>query len=183
MGVIIGLFWFICVLMAWPIGPIEVIALIVFIGYAVTYSLHVAHSYGSGDATGWKACGSMPASGIRVARYKRTAFALASIGSAALGSAVTTAGCSIFLLLCKLTIFTKLGAVALTVTLLSIFAALVPLPAALLTTGPRYPGPLSLRNLMNRSSFVAKSKARRERDQLADGQLQQTGAPGQLEEL
>lgn len=32
--------------MGWSLGPIEVIALIVFVGYAVTYSLHIAHKYG-----------------------------------------------------------------------------------------------------------------------------------------
>ena len=32
--------------MGWALGAVEVIALIVFMGYAVTYSLHIAHKYG-----------------------------------------------------------------------------------------------------------------------------------------
>jgi len=42
--------FFITTMMGWAIGPLEVIALIVFIGYAVTYSLHIAHKYGSDAA-------------------------------------------------------------------------------------------------------------------------------------
>merc|ERR1712146_426116 len=46
LGVIFCLAFFIIVIMGWALGAIEVIALIVFIGYAVTYSLHIAHKYG-----------------------------------------------------------------------------------------------------------------------------------------
>eukprot|EP00930_Biecheleria_cincta_P001250 TRINITY_DN102399_c0_g1_i1.p1 TRINITY_DN102399_c0_g1~~TRINITY_DN102399_c0_g1_i1.p1 ORF type:complete len:2057 (+),score=335.66 TRINITY_DN102399_c0_g1_i1:535-6171(+) len=164
LGVIFGLFWFIAVLMAWPIGPIEVIALIVFIGYAVTYSLHIAHRYGNSDAESWTEEGRIKGTSTR--RYKRTAFALGSIGFAALGSAVTTCGCSVFLLFCTLTIFKKLGAVVLAVTLMSIFAALVPLPAGLLLVGPAYPGPLSISYFCNREAYVAQRRAAREKDKL-----------------
>eukprot|EP00929_Paragymnodinium_shiwhaense_P080470 TRINITY_DN41972_c0_g1_i1.p1 TRINITY_DN41972_c0_g1~~TRINITY_DN41972_c0_g1_i1.p1 ORF type:complete len:1498 (+),score=339.93 TRINITY_DN41972_c0_g1_i1:169-4662(+) len=138
--VVIGLAWFITVLMGWPIGAIEVIALIVFIGYAVTYSLHIAHKYGSDEAEHKITEGFEDLSGNDIYRYQRTTFALQSIGAAALGSAVTTAGCSVFLLFCTLTIFKKLGAVVLAVTLMSIFTALIPLPAALMMLGPARPG-------------------------------------------
>merc|ERR1719272_972811 len=73
-------------------------------------------------------------------RYQRTGFALKSVGSAAMGSAMTTAGCSVFLVCCTLTIFQKLGAVVLAVTLMSILTALGPLSAALLLFGPLEPG-------------------------------------------
>jgi hypothetical protein len=131
--------FFIISIMGWPIGPVEVIALIVFIGYAVTYSLHIAHKYGSGDA--------LRHSGPRLElretaaiRFQRTEYALKSIGSAALGSAATTVGCATFLLFCTLTIFQKLGGVVLVVTVISIFIALVPLPALLFIVGPVQPG-------------------------------------------
>jgi len=45
LGIISGLAFFIVVVMGWAIGPIEVISLVVFVGYAVTYSLHIAHNY------------------------------------------------------------------------------------------------------------------------------------------
>lgn len=46
LGVIIGLTFFMVVVMGWAVGPIEVISLVVFVGYAVTYALHVAHIFG-----------------------------------------------------------------------------------------------------------------------------------------
>ncbi|CAE7871107.1 unnamed protein product [Symbiodinium sp. KB8] len=128
MLVVCILFWFIVVVMGWPIGAIEVIALIVFIGYAVTYSLHIAHRYGSTDAQD----ALIDVTDADVTRFVRTVYALGSIGRAALGSAATTAGCSIFLVFCTLTIFQKLGGVVLVVTLMSIGVALIPLPATLL---------------------------------------------------
>lgn len=48
--VIIGLAFFIVVIMGWKIGLLEVIAIVYFIGYAVTYSLHIAHKYGHSEA-------------------------------------------------------------------------------------------------------------------------------------
>merc|ERR1719329_801827 len=50
LGVIAGLAFFIVFVMGWLIGPIEVIALVVFLGYSVTYSLHVAHSFSEVDS-------------------------------------------------------------------------------------------------------------------------------------
>eukprot|EP00435_Cladocopium_sp_Y103_P011691 s2735_g3.t1 len=164
--VVFALTWFIVVVMGWPIGPIEVIALIVFIGYAVTYSLHIAHRYGSSDVQ-QELTLSGDSSDIR---FLRTVFALGSIGRAALGSAVTTAGCSIFLVFCTLTIFKKLGGVVLVVTVMSIAVALIPLPAALLWFGPVRPGRCfcfypteTYENLMNsREKYVQDLEKRKE---------------------
>jgi hypothetical protein len=49
LGIIAGLAFFMVVLCGWKIGPIEVVSLVVFMGYAVTYSLHIAHNYGEVD--------------------------------------------------------------------------------------------------------------------------------------
>merc|ERR1719229_734048 len=49
LGVIIGLAFFMICLAGWSLGPIEVIALIVFVGYSVTFSLHIAHIYHEED--------------------------------------------------------------------------------------------------------------------------------------
>lgn len=43
--VVAGLAFFITGLMGWGVGAIEVISLVVFVGYAVTYALHIAHNY------------------------------------------------------------------------------------------------------------------------------------------
>lgn len=45
LGVISGLSFFIVSIMGWLLGPVEVIALVIFVGYSVTFSLHVAHIY------------------------------------------------------------------------------------------------------------------------------------------
>lgn len=136
MQVVCGLAFYIVCVMSWTIGAVEVIALIVFIGYAVTYSLHVAHKYGDEDASE----DVTSVSTQQDVRRHRTAYALRSIGGAALGSAATTVGSSTFLLFCQLTIFLKLGGVVLAVTLWSIVTALATLPATLLLVGPTKPG-------------------------------------------
>jgi len=118
---------------------VEVIALIVFIGYAVTYSLHIAHKYGSHDALKLSVA-RLDLDESDAVRFQRTEFALKSIGIAAMGSAATTIGCSTFLLFCTLTIFQKLGGVVLAVTIMSIFTALLPVPAILFCAGPLQPG-------------------------------------------
>eukprot|EP00435_Cladocopium_sp_Y103_P060718 s43_g22.t1 len=48
-GVVTSLAFFMVVIMAWTVGPIEVISLVAFVGYSVTYSLHVAHIYGEAN--------------------------------------------------------------------------------------------------------------------------------------
>jgi predicted RND superfamily exporter protein len=45
LGIISGLAFFMVVVMEWKIGAIEVISLVVFVGYSVTYSLHIAHNF------------------------------------------------------------------------------------------------------------------------------------------
>jgi len=137
-GEISGLAFFIVVVMGLAIGPIEAIALIVFIGYAVTYSLHIAHKYTSSEALGELAPPGLE-EGAAI-RAQRTAFALKSIGGATLGSATTTIGCAIFLLFCTLSIFRRLGGVVLAVTVMSILSAFGPLSAALFIAGPLRPG-------------------------------------------
>jgi len=149
LGVICFLAFFITTLMGWEIGPIEVIALIVFLGYAVTYSLHVTHKYEGHEALKMARPTHREMSEGQIVRYQRVFWALKSIGGAALGSAITTIGCSIFLVFCTLTIFQKLGGVVLIVTLVSITTALCPLPALLLVIGPVHPGLRSMRECPN----------------------------------
>lgn len=151
LGVIVGLAFFMVVIMDWSIGPIEVIALVVFLGYSVTYSLHVAHNYseicgddprllanlralppanGGEEATGWRAYA--PAD----VRLVRTRLAVMHVGGATLSSAVSTLGSSAFLLFGVMKIFAKLGGVVIAVTALSICCALVALPTTLMLIGP-----------------------------------------------
>jgi hypothetical protein len=138
--IIVGLAFFMVCIMGWKLGPIEVIALVAFVGYAVTYTLHVAHHY----------CYAKPAlpKGARPSkkwfREARVKIAVWKIGGAALGSAATTLGASVFLLFCTMRIFTKLGTVVCAVTILSVIFALLVFPALLMIIGPAGPPPMTV---------------------------------------
>lgn len=163
MGIMSGLGFFIVVVMGWKVGPIEIIALVVFIGYSVTYALHVAHSYsrvGEDDhdlkfAQAWEARkrrggdrGTPPqALDAKTLRFARARVAVLRVGSANCSSAISTMGSSAFLLQCTINIFVKLGAVVIAVTAISLLFALVALPAVLMLVGPS-PGPLRKRMQM-----------------------------------
>lgn len=162
LGVITGLAFFMVVVMGWALGPIEVISLVVFVGYSVTYSLHVAHIYGEVDdqepaedrlceavvqSEDRKAPPSTPPAlevsnpevveaTAQESRMVRARKAVLRIGISTLSSTLSTAGASAFLLLATMQIFTKLGLVVLVVSVLSCLASLVVLPASLIICGP-----------------------------------------------
>eukprot|EP00929_Paragymnodinium_shiwhaense_P052509 TRINITY_DN26305_c0_g1_i1.p1 TRINITY_DN26305_c0_g1~~TRINITY_DN26305_c0_g1_i1.p1 ORF type:complete len:1264 (+),score=242.41 TRINITY_DN26305_c0_g1_i1:417-4208(+) len=227
LGIISGLAFFMVSVCGWEIGPIEVVSLIIFVGYSVTYALHIAHNYNEVAANDtdmrlahFHACergrsryadrhkrlllhvatGDSPkepkddretskdsrhsreaskdsrhsfpslashdsdaaspgtaalADRLDVSpekarhlakrlgelspgelREARARMAVLHVGGATLSSALSTLGSSLPLLLCTLTIFIKLGAVVIAVTVLSIVFALVVLPAALAVCGP-----------------------------------------------
>jgi hypothetical protein len=141
----------IIVVLDWSVGLIEVVAIIYFVGYAVTYSLHVAHKYASNsyiqaepdDEAFARQLATDQESDRPKIRYLRTVYSLKAIGGAALGSAITTSGAAFFLTFCTLTIFTKLGGMCLAVSVLSAIMAIGPLPAVLLSFGPIGPGACS----------------------------------------
>ncbi|CAJ1371717.1 unnamed protein product [Effrenium voratum] len=163
--VIIILCFFITAVMGWEVGLIEVIAFIYFIGYAVDYTLHMVYKYGSREALAeedqvWLG----PDREYASQRLQRMSFALKTMGSATMGSAITTAGSSLFLVFCTLTIFAKLGAMCFTVTISSIIFALCPLGSYLITFGPVRPGHCG------RCSFNPQRFAIGHKSQLADRQ-------------
>lgn len=132
-GVTICLAWFMVAIMGWGIGPIEVLGLIVFVGYSVTYSLHIAHKY----KYHVRHC-PVTERGDNPAKLREDAvdYALHTMFSAVMGSAWTTMGSSIFLLFCTLVIFVKLAVVLFVVTAFATIFALLTLPAMLLACGP-----------------------------------------------
>jgi len=83
---VIGLAFFIIVVMQWQIGLIEVVAIIYFIGYALNYSLHIAHKYASPEALTLEPLQEVPGGQLAAVRFQRTTFSLKSIGGAVLGS-------------------------------------------------------------------------------------------------
>jgi len=153
--IILGLAFFMICLMGWAVGAVEVISLVVFVGYSVTYSLHIAHNYSEaqqGDTqfagivkklvrknrswSGAESEGSKYTVNPRGYREVRTRMALQHVGGAVLSSATSTVGSAMFLLFCTLNIFVKLGLVVIAVTVLSIVIAVVALPAGLIRFGP-----------------------------------------------
>jgi predicted RND superfamily exporter protein len=165
--IILGLAFFMTCIMGWEIGAIEVISLVVFVGYSVTYSLHIAHNYSEarpldpkfksmvgtlvrkhgGSWSGVEQSGAEGAAGssatpgefrLTASGYREvcTRMSVLHVGGAVTSSATSTVGSAMFLLFCTLNIFLKLGLVVMAVTLLSIFFAVVGLPAILVRFGP-----------------------------------------------
>lgn len=150
LAVIAGLCFFMVVLMGWAVGAVEILSLVIFVGYSVTYSLHIAHNYGKAeeeddpfreqyDKTSIYADRESEEDGrrpnqawlMRRERVSRTRLSVGRIGGATLSSAMSTILSSLILLDCTMRVFTKIGKVIIAVTTLSILCALVALPATL----------------------------------------------------
>eukprot|EP00927_Polykrikos_kofoidii_P031016 TRINITY_DN26681_c0_g1_i1.p1 TRINITY_DN26681_c0_g1~~TRINITY_DN26681_c0_g1_i1.p1 ORF type:complete len:1328 (-),score=143.38 TRINITY_DN26681_c0_g1_i1:40-3963(-) len=144
--VICGVLFFIVVITRVAFGPTVVIGLIVFLGYSVTFSLHVAHHYGQ-EVAASEAAPTCRAEKL-ARRAQRARFAVETIGGVVLGSAVTTVGSSFFMLFCTLQIFQSFGSVSMVVATLSAFTAMVHLLAGLVACGPTTPGCSSGRSIL-----------------------------------
>jgi len=153
-----GLAFFMISVMGWLIGPIEIIFLVVFLGYSVTFGLHMANSYNQArtscaEVLKFEAISRRPRARQRSAepvllaelphldsaaerRRARTRMAVIHVGGAILSATVSTIGSSIFLLFCSLVLFIRLGCVIICVTCLSLVSTLLVLPAVLLLLGP-----------------------------------------------
>jgi len=163
-----GLAFFMISVMHWAFGPIEIIFVLVFLGYSVTFGLHMAHNYSQVQekdpqlhkverhiglkARRSRSCSKSshddPEMGKEEPepdailqtpaefRKARTRMAVLRVGGAILSSTVSTIGSSIFLCLCTLTLFVKLGLIVIAVTVLSIVFTLFVLPAVLMLLGP-----------------------------------------------
>jgi len=134
MLIVVSLLFFMVTVMQWAVGAIEVVALIVFLGYMFTFNLHISHAYihapgpSRGDHNGRAT--------LLNERFRRIRYALVSMGQSLIGSATTSVGCALFLIFCTLQFFVKFGLVILSVTVLSLVYALLFLPALLLVCGP-----------------------------------------------
>mmetsp|Transcript_25377 Transcript_25377/g.46000 ORF Transcript_25377/g.46000 Transcript_25377/m.46000 type:complete len:1626 (+) Transcript_25377:95-4972(+) len=134
-GVTICLAWFMIAVMGWLVGAIEVLGLIVFVGYSITYSLHIAHKYQEHMDQSDKSLTK------KERRREAVSHTMKCMAGAVVGSAVTTLGSSFFLFFCTLVIFVKLATVLFAVTFFAMVFATVGLPAALLVCGPTsHPG-------------------------------------------
>jgi hypothetical protein len=180
-----GLLFVMTVMLGWALGPIEIVFVIVFLGYSVTYGLHLANNFAAVsrhdveiaavelrfpskrpamddemefdeddpdeplalsphvagfhvDDTSKASKPPVPAEmSEREFRFARVRIAVLHVGGAILSSTVSTVGSSIFLLMCTMNIFIRLGFVIMTVVALSILMTLISLPAVLMVCGPR----------------------------------------------
>eukprot|EP00746_Dinoflagellata_sp_MGD_P088094 gnl/MRDRNA2_/MRDRNA2_34889_c0_seq1.p1 gnl/MRDRNA2_/MRDRNA2_34889_c0~~gnl/MRDRNA2_/MRDRNA2_34889_c0_seq1.p1 ORF type:complete len:1263 (-),score=175.40 gnl/MRDRNA2_/MRDRNA2_34889_c0_seq1:61-3849(-) len=120
--VISGLSFFMVAIMQWAIGAIEAISLVAFVGYSMTYSMHIANIF---KLQAKQALSSQSADVSEVCIKA----AVLQIGGAIVGSAITTLISGFFLLFCTLQVFFRQGIVVLIVTVLSVALALLMLPA------------------------------------------------------
>jgi hypothetical protein len=102
----------------WALGPLEVISIIVFLGYSMTYSIHIAHAY-------------IEASEEVQSGQQRMRLALLRLGPATISSALTTLSTCIFLANCVSVIFVRFGIVLFVITVQGVLAALSVEPAFL----------------------------------------------------
>lgn len=139
-AVIICLAWVIAVVAQWPIGAFEVLGLIIFVGYSITYAIHILHKYQEHLRD------LQHIEDPKERRREAVTQCLQVMAGAIMGSAMTTLGSSAFLLLCLLVVFVKIAGILVAVAALSSIYALVALPTALLVIGPSEPwGLFSLR--------------------------------------
>lgn len=183
--IVLSLLFIMLVIMKWELGTIEVLSLIIFMGFAVDYCLHIAHKYHScqvvsvtshsellehdvrkAPESSWSCCsraGTTPPSAVCAVqhrssvkmaprlslqeesllsknrtqeRFERTRYAITSIGSSVVGSALTTLLSSAVLTLCEIHVFFKIGIVIMAVTLYALIYALLSLTAMLMIAGP-----------------------------------------------
>jgi len=105
----------------WQFGAVEAVGLIVFVGFSVDYSLHMAESYNMAKQKD---------------RFGKVQDALRRTGGAVLAAGTTSMLAGIPILICTIQAFVKFGATIVLNTALSLFWSLVFLSALLMLIGP-----------------------------------------------
>merc|ERR1719326_2729258 len=96
-------------IMQWKFGAVEAIGLIVFVGFSVDYSLHMAESFNQSKET---------------KRFAKVKDAMTRTGGAVFAAAVTSALAGLPILLCTIQVFVKFGVTMVLNTVLSLFFSL-----------------------------------------------------------
>jgi len=107
--------------MGWTFGAVEAIGLIVFVGFSVDYSLHMAESFNQSKEK---------------LRFNKVQDAMLRTGGAVFAAAVTSTLAGIPILLCTIRVFVKFGVTIVLNTALSLFFSLGFLCALLTIIGP-----------------------------------------------
>merc|ERR1719316_2390490 len=106
-------------LLKWTFGPVEAIGLILFVGFSVDYTLHVAEAF-------------------HHAPPPKVENALRHVGRAVMSAAFTTTGSAFFLFFCTVNVFTDFGVAIIFNSAWSLLFALVFFPALLTMLPTRY---------------------------------------------
>jgi hypothetical protein len=108
-------------IIGWKFGAVEAVGLIVFVGFSVDYSLHMAESFRASK---------------EVTRFAKVRDALWRTSGAISAAAVTSMLAGVPILLCTIQVFVKFGWTIVLSTMLSWFFSLVFFCAVLLVIGP-----------------------------------------------
>jgi len=107
--------------LGWPFGAVEAVGLIVFVGFSVDYSLHLAESFNQSTGN---------------TRFYKAQEALRRTGGAVSAAAITSALAGLPILLCKIQVFVKFGLTVVFNTGLSLVFSLGFFMSVLMIIGP-----------------------------------------------
>ncbi|KNC55733.1 resistance-nodulation-cell division superfamily protein [Thecamonas trahens ATCC 50062] len=121
------------VVFGFTLGVNESLGLVICVGLAVDYTVHLAHSYNESEASGH-----LPrARQASRMRLLKTQYALTEMGVSIVGGAVTTLSSgAILVFFCKLLFFKRFGSLIFMTILCSLFISMLYLVSLLFTLGP-----------------------------------------------
>jgi predicted RND superfamily exporter protein len=110
----------------WALGIFEAIGLIIVVGLAVDYSVHICHSYNETRFI----------DGVAATRFQKTQHALTEMGVSVVSGAATTFLASLFLIPAMFAFYYVFGMFMLITVIFSLLVSLTMLPALLCILGP-----------------------------------------------
>jgi hypothetical protein len=108
-------------IIGWPFGAVEAIGLIVFVGFSVDYSMHLAEAFRQSPGT---------------TRFEKMRDGLQRTGGAIFSSACTSLMAGLPLLFCTIQVFVKFGITVVSNTVLSLAFSLFFFASLLMSAGP-----------------------------------------------
>ena len=146
LAIVLVLFGFMVGVMRWRFGAIEAVSMIIFIGYAVDYTMHIAQIFHrtpddlvprrGGVVCSLAACASALSVDATQRRGRRLQATMLETGAAIVSAATTTTLSSVFLLCCTIIVFNRMGIIVCVATVASLVYSLGGFTALLVAVGP-----------------------------------------------
>ena len=146
LAIVLVLFGFMVGVMQWHFGAIEAVSMIIFIGYAVDYTMHIAQIFHrthddltprrAGVLCSLAACTSALSVDATQRRGRRLRETMLETGAAIVSAATTTTLSSVFLLCCTIIVFNRMGIIVCVATVASLIYSLGGFSALLVAVGP-----------------------------------------------